>query len=503
VLLGACQISMDTLINLHEVVLRHPDVQFTEPLNWQIQTGEHWAVIGPNGSGKTVFIDTLTGKYALRSGTRAYPLFDNSGCKVSEAIKSMAFRDISSLSNDYQSSTYQQRWNSQVAEESPFISDLLELNEDKAFSDRILKLFSVKNLLQSRLIQLSSGELRKFLIVRTLMSRPRILILDNPFIGLDAPSRDQLNQVLESLASLEGLQLIFVLSNPSDIPEIVTHVLPICNRTLSKALSLKAFLADSTMQKKLFPLQKEAQNDRNFNKYTQEDFISEIADETTKDKVVQLCNVHIRYGKRTILKDLNWTVERGEKWALLGPNGAGKSTLLSLICADNPQSYANDIRLFNRKRGSGESIWDIKKHIGYVSPEMHSYYLKNLPCKDIVGSGLFDTIGLYKRCNPEQLESCEKWMKTFGILHLKDKSFMSISSGEQRLCLLARAFVKNPALLILDEPLHGLDVSNKLKVKEIIEKYCEDPDKTLIYVTHYINEIPDCINNQFLLIKHK
>jgi molybdate transport system ATP-binding protein len=496
---------MDKLICLHEVVLRHPEVQFTKPLDWQIQTGEHWAVIGPNGSGKTVFIDTLTGKYALKSGTRTYPLLEATGSKVSDSIKAMAFRDISSLSSDYQNSTYQQRWNSQEAEESPLILDLLELNPDKAYSERILKLFDIKNLLQSRLIQLSSGELRKFLIVRTLMSRPRILILDNPFIGLDASSRAQLNQVLESLANLEGLQLLFVLSNPADIPDIVTHVLPIHDRTLSNALSRKNFLADFTLQNKLFPLQQSAQKERIFNKYTQDDFATETADETgesTENSVVQLCKIHIRYGKRTILKDLNWTVKRGEKWALLGPNGAGKSTLLSLICADNPQSYANDIRLFNRKRGSGESIWDIKKNIGYVSPEMHSYYLKNVSCADIVGSGLFDTIGLYRKCSPEQLESCENWMKIFGIYHLKNISFLKTSSGEQRLCLLARAFVKNPALLILDEPLHGLDISNKLKVKKIIEDYCKDPDKTLIYVTHYIHEIPDCINNQFLLIKH-
>ena len=497
---------MGTLIDLHEAVLRHPDVQFSGPLNWQIQTGEHWAVIGPNGSGKTVFIDTLTGKYALRSGTRAYPLLEAIGCKVSEAIKTMAFRDISSLSNDYENSTYQQRWNSQEAEESPMIKDLLQRHPDKAFSDRILKLFGVKNLLESKLIHLSSGELRKFLIVRTLMSRPRILILDNPFIGLDAASRDQLNQVLGNLASLEGLQLIFVLSNPADIPEIVTHVLPIQDKTLSKTLNRADFLTDFILQKKLFPIQPAIQAERVFKKYTQADFETNMAnstEETTQDSIVQLCNVHIGYGKRTILKDLNWTVGRGEKWALLGPNGAGKSTLLSLICADNPQSYANDIRLFSRKRGSGESIWDIKKNIGYVSPEMHSYYLKNVACIDIVGSGLFDTIGLYRRCNPEQLEACEKWMETFGIDHLRNKSFLSISSGEQRLCLLARAFVKNPVLLILDEPLHGLDVSNKLKVKRIIENYCLDPEKTLIYVTHYIHEIPDCINNQFLLIKNK
>ncbi|MDD2611249.1 MAG: ATP-binding cassette domain-containing protein [Bacteroidales bacterium] len=497
---------MDTLIRLHDAVLRHPNVQFTEPINWEIQTGEHWAVIGPNGSGKTVFIDTLTGKYALRTGTCEYPLFETTGCKVSEAIKTMAFRDISNLSGDYENSAYQQRWNSQEAEESPAIGDLLQLNPDKAYSDKIIKIFSVKSLLGSKLIQLSSGELRKFLIVSTLMNRPKLLILDNPFIGLDAPSRDQLNQVLENLANLEGLQLIFVLSNPTDIPNIVTHILPIKDMTLSKTLSRTNFLADSTLLNNLFPLQQKTYNERIFNTYTQKDFAADSTDETeetTIDSVVQLCNVRIGYGKRTILKELNWTILRGERWALLGPNGAGKSTLLSLICADNPQSYANDIRLFNRKRGSGESIWDIKKHIGYVSPEMHSYYLKNTSCINIVGSGLFDTIGLYRRCNTEQLEACEKWMNIFGIGHLKDKSFLAISSGEQRLCLLARAFVKDPALLILDEPLHGLDVSNKLKVKKIIEDYCKDPDKTLIYVTHYIHEIPVCINNQFLLTKNK
>lgn len=132
---------------------------------------------------------------------------------------------------------------------------------------------------------------------------------------------------------------------------------------------------------------------------------------------------------------------------------------------------------------------------------MHNYYLKNVPCKDIVGSGLFDTIGLYRKCNEAQLEQCAKWMKIFGIFELSEKSFRNVSSGEQRLCLLARAFVKEPALLILDEPLHGLDVSNKLKTKKIIEKYCSDPDKTLIYVTHYLHEIPDCIHKQFLLTK--
>ena len=220
------------------------------------------------------------------------------------------------------------------------------------------------------------------------------------------------------------------------------------------------------------------------------------------EHIVDLNKVSIRYGERTILRELDWTVRCGEKWALSGDNGSGKSTLLSLVCADNPQSYACDISLFGRKRGSGESIWEIKKHIGYVSPEMHRAYLKNLPAIDIVASGLHDSIGLYKKPDEAGREACEWWMDIFGILDLKDRSFLQLSSGEQRLVLLARAFVKDPELLILDEPLHGLDLYNRRMVKDIIEAFCERQDKTLIMVTHYQEELPACITHRLFLTRN-
>ena len=226
-------------------------------------------------------------------------------------------------------------------------------------------------------------------------------------------------------------------------------------------------------------------------------------DVTPNDEIIRLQNVSICYGRRTILKDLDWVVHRNEKWILSGENGAGKSTLLSLICADNPQSYACDISLFGRKRGSGESIWEIKRHIGYVSPEMHRAYLKNLPTIDIVASGLHDSIGLYRRPCPEQIEICLFWMDIFGIASLKDTSFLQLSSGEQRLALLARAFVKDPSLLILDEPLHGLDTFNRRRIKHIIEAFCQRPNKTLIMVTHYESEYPAVITNQLFLTRNQ
>ncbi|MGL5273663.1 MAG: ABC transporter ATP-binding protein, partial [Phocaeicola sp.] len=203
--------------------------------------------------------------------------------------------------------------------------------------------------------------------------------------------------------------------------------------------------------------------------------------------------------ERTILKELDWVINRGEKWALSGENGAGKSTLLSLICADNPQSYACNISLFGRKRGTGESIWQIKQHIGYVSPEMHRSYMKNVPTIDVVASGLHDSIGLYKRVDEGRKDICRFWLSIFGIASYENTPFLQLSSGEQRLVLLARAFVKDPSLLILDEPLHGLDTYNRRLVKSVIEAFCKRNDKTIIMVTHYKEEIPGVINGSLHL----
>ena len=201
------------------------------------------------------------------------------------------------------------------------------------------------------------------------------------------------------------------------------------------------------------------------------------------DEVVNMNAVSIRYGERTILKELSWQVMNGERWALSGQNGAGKSTLLSLVCADNPQSYACDISLFGYKRGSGESIWDIKKHIGYVSPEMHRAYHRDIKALKIVASGLSDTVGLYMKPDEEQTARCLFWMNVFGVGDKAETSFLKMSDGEQRLVLLARAFVKDPELLILDEPLHGLDDRNRRLVKDVINAFCERENKTLVMVT--------------------
>lgn len=481
-----------TLIEIKDAVPRLESFRFSGPVNWAVKEGEHWAIVGPNGGGKTLLTDILLGKYALKCGEVVCK--DNAGntLPVSSVVKSVAFRDIYGII-DTQNSYYQQRWNKGDEQDVPLVKELV-LKADSLWLDTLVEWFGIGELMGKEVNMLSSGELRKFLIVRSLLSKPRILILDNPFIGLDAASRIVLNELLVRISELDDLQIILVLSNPADIPEMITNVLSIKDKTIRSSLTRQDFINDKPAIDNLFQNAKIDYFDVLMGKESDNNLVF--------DNAAVLKNIHIKYGSRTILKDLNWVVKTGEKWALLGVNGSGKSTLLSLICGDNPQAYANDITLFDRKRGTGESIWDIKKHIGYISPEMHLYYLKNVKCIDVVGSGFFDTIGLYRKCNSEQEEIALQWMKLFRIEHLKDTSFLNISSGEQRLVLLARVFVKNPDLLILDEPLHGLDIINKRIVKAIIERFCRK-DKSLIYVTHYENEIPDIVDKRMILVKNK
>jgi len=426
------------------------------------------AIAGRNGSGKTQYVDQLRKQLA------------------SDKVRYIAFTDSYGVNVDGQY-YLQLRWNQHdIDHETPTVGELLQrayllagenTEERRHLRDQLYALFHIEEFLDKYIITLSSGELRKFQLTKTLFADPKLLIMDNPFIGLDAETRDQLRDLLKLLAEERDMEIVLVMSKTDDIPSFVSEV-----KWMGEQESVAAHVLSDKKREAILSLP-----------YTNSDYDCQ--------RVIDMKQVSIRYGERTILKDLDWTVMNGERWALSGQNGSGKSTLLSLVCADNPQSYACDITLFDRPRGSGESIWDIKKHIGYVSPEMHRSYKRNLPAIRIVASGLMDSIGLYAIPNPQDYDKCRWWLDIFGIGDLADRPFLQLSSGEQRLVLLARAFVKDPQLLILDEPLHGLDLWNRRLTKDIIETFCQRKGKTLIMVTHYQEELPNIITNHLFLKK--
>ncbi len=441
------------------------------------------AIVGRNGSGKTQYIEQLRRQVA------------------SDRLRYIAFSDSYGPAVD-KAYYLQLRWNQHdIDPETPNVGELLEkayrlagddTEERRQLQRHLYGLFHMEPLLYKYVITLSSGELRKFQLTKTLFANPSLLIMDNPFIGLDAETRDQLKELLQLLAEKQRLDIILVLSKTDDIPTFVSEVIELRNGKILPPCSREEYY---NRQLPIPPhvLSKERQEAILALPYQDNDYHT--------DEVIKMQQVSIRYGERTILNNLDWTVRNGERWALSGQNGSGKSTLLSLVCADNPQSYACDITLFDRPRGSGESIWDIKKHIGYVSPEMHRSYQRDLPAIRIVASGLKDSVGLYVKPNEEEYTICRFWMDIFGLENMYNRTFMKLSSGEQRLVLLARAFVKDPQLLILDEPLHGLDLKNRRLVKDVIETFCQRRNKTMVMVTHYEEELPTIITNKKYLTK--
>ena len=481
------------IISLEEGVLREENLQFRVPMNFTLERGENLAIVGTNGSGKTILIETLLGQHFLVSGHLEYD-FGRERRLVSDYIKYITFRDAyGSADAGYY---YQQRWNASDRENVPTVRELLDrIVSEPAWRDELFDLLGIVPLLDRQIILLSSGELRRFQIAKMLLGAPRVLIIENPFIGLDVQTRELLKNLLLRLIRDAGIQIILALSAPEDVPDFITHVYTVSERQCGPKRTLAQFRDEQDFTARVQMLREKFEN--------HPVCLPEPAGvEPVCDEVVAMHDVSIRYGDRIILDRLNWTIRKGEKWTLTGVNGSGKSTLLSLICADNPQSYAQDITLFGRRRGTGESIWEIKREIGYVSPEMHRSYMKDIPAIDIVASGFFDSIGLYRTADDAQRAVCDEWLKAFGVESLRDRSFVRLSSGEQRVLLLARAFVKDPALLILDEPLHGLDCLNKERARAVIEAFCQRPGKTLIYVTHYEHELPRCVDHRKELIKH-
>ncbi len=417
--------------------------------------------------------DLIRGKIAVQSGNIRYPFLKdtedaNGFIHPARQIKKIDFNSAYSLL-DYRKLFYQQRFNNFANDEIPLVRDILKPDNISEENLLIFHEFQLFDLMDRKLIHLSSGELRKFLIAKELLDNPGMLIFDNPFIGLDKESRGVLAEMFVFLLDNRAIQLLFLAPSIQDLPSCITRL-----------------------------LEMEGYETGSFSVINWDDFTFE--DRSFEgNEVVSMTNVDIAYWERIIQEDINWTVNKDEKWALLGPNGSGKSTLLSYIFADNPLAYTKNIRLFGRKRGTGESIWDIKQRIGFTSSEMHLYYRKNVDCLTVVASGFFDSIGLFRKCNEQQIHLAEKLLDIVRVSHLKNRSFLTVSSGEQRLVLFARAIIKNPELLILDEPFHGLDEHNKKRCTAIVESFARQAGKSLIHVTHRKEEIPGCVDHYMIL----
>jgi molybdate transport system ATP-binding protein len=486
-------------LELEQVSVSLGGVLLLDRLDLTIGKGEQWAITGASGSGKTVLGHTLMGKHFYRGTIRFHfggeEVGSAAGHRIAVVDQQHRFNSRPGATDLY----YQQRFNSSDADQTITVEQ--ELAEYAGWEKKgsgagvrtagdWLDRWHIRSLLEKPLIQLSNGENKRVQLAIALLGEPELLIMDNPFLGLDTEGRETLHHIIDGLAA-GGIQVLLI-TGALELPESITHVAQLdkgrwvyqgmrAGFRPGAGVGPRARL-DAAILEKIRLTGGAADGD---------DFAM----------AVKMVNVTIQYGEAIILKDVNWEVKKGERWSLSGPNGAGKSTLLSLITADNPQAYANEIWLFDRRRGSGESIWDIKKKIGFVSPELHLYFDYGASCHEVIASGFFDTIGLFRPLTVEQEAVVGLWMRLLSLEESGNQRLSQLSTGGQRMVLLARALIKNPPMLILDEPCQGLDDGQTAYFRELITALCEAFGTTLIYVSHYRQELPACVDRFLQLEK--
>ncbi|MES2416993.1 MAG: ATP-binding cassette domain-containing protein [Bacteroidota bacterium] len=472
----------ESFVSIHHLNLKYAQKAVLTDLNWVINRGENWLLNGESGSGKTSLAKAIAGLNKT-SGTLKVHFDTNSmlSAEVLYVANWYPFKNLEGVANFY----YQQRYTSQAAPETHTVNtELINYGAENKLQftelESLFDAFGFSSLVNAQLIQLSSGEHKKLQLIKALWLKPQLLILDEPYTGLDLISRGHLNHLLDEIVS-KGVQLLLI-SNETDLPLSISHFTVLKNGKLQELLSKKS--SPSLAQKPLKEIPA---------------FLSEKPAYTT-NSLVKMTDVAINYGEKQVLKGINWEIKPGEKWLLQGHNGSGKSTLLSLINGDHPQAYANDIHLFGNKRGSGESIWDIKKNIGLISPEFHWYFDAQATVWQSIASGFFDSVGLFRELPYEKQNQVNELIGYFELEDYKNEPFKILPLSKQRLVLLARTMIKNPILLILDEPCQGLDHYQTQHFNRLVDELCSY-GKTLIYVAHTESDLPTCLDQQLLLNK--
>lgn len=489
--------------------------------NWTWRRHEHWAVLGANGSGKSLLADALRGHLPLVGGQLVLHWRGPEKGAPEDAIGQVSFEN---RKQSVQDTVAQARWSSLEEEGALRVEEFLsyervmdvnpfEQREGRELARaqferrrrRAQALLEVEPFLERALFSLSNGETQRVQLARALCHPMRLLILDEPFTGLDAAARQHFLRVLERLMR-SPLRVLLITTRLEDLPRHITHVLQVADCRVVSAGPRDAgaakparngrgvtALAGSLKSSALLRPQKSS---------AAKSGKPHPAAPGEGKPLIELRKVSVRYGSTVIFEDLDWTVREGSSWAVLGPNGSGKTTLLSLIQGDHPQAYANSVTVFGRRRGTGESIWELKRRMGWVSPELHLSFDDSQTCFEVVASGFRDSVGLFEPPTSRQRTQAREWLRLFGLLDSAATPLFGLSAGQQRMVLLARALVKKPRLLVLDEPCQGLDAAHRRLFVQTVDTLLRGGGVTALYVTHRQDEIPSSIR-QILRLKHR
>ncbi|MGO2512474.1 molybdate ABC transporter ATP-binding protein ModF [Marinomonas polaris] len=460
------------------------DDRFTlSEIDWAIEQNQHWVITGTNGSGKSALAAVLAGVGDIENGSIS-ELPKNVGLVSFEAQAELIAKELKKDDADIMDV---------ISLGTPVHEMIFDNCRDPELAQALVEKFGLSKLLDRAFRKLSTGETRKVMLIRALSSKPDLLILDEPFDGLDVDTLAMLQAHLTSI--IETTPMIMVLNRFDEMPNFITHIAYVDHGRLE----LTVDKSDKSAFKELYQLLHLKTTDLSV---PEADPANKLPVLDPSQPLVKLNQATIKYGDTIIVDKLDWTIEQGQHWQLSGPNGSGKTCVLSLITGDHPQCYTNDIFVFGFQRGNGESIWQIKQFIGYVSTALQWEYRVSTSCKNVIISGFYDSIGMYSKPTDNQKKIADQWLDLLGMKDRADQPFNKLSYGDQRLLLIARAMVKHPPLLILDEPCLGLDDMNRQLVLALIEKICEGKETTVLYVNHHAEDKIKGIENYLGLKKN-
>jgi molybdate transport system ATP-binding protein len=500
-----------TSVCFREASISEADRPIFRDFSWNVAPFQSWVITGSNGSGKSAIAQALAGGMAVASRDAS-----NGGNQLPDPanVALISFerqRDIVFDERYHDDGEFVEGGVDPGTSARDFI--LGQKRGTKAAAspparlDELVLRLGIESVLERGLKYLSTGEIRKVLLCRELLREPDWLIFDEPYEGLDSGTRLVLARELDrlvtaSLASEGKTRVLIITDRYEHVPHGTTHVLHIEDRKIAFVGARAEFEARGIPSELRGLGSQEAESLGRALAETLEERAHARVPEVGRSSdavLVQMRDVTVSYAERRVLERLNFEINRGEHTLVRGPNGCGKTTLLNLINGDNPQVYANDVTICGMKRGSGESIWDVKKQLGQVSYALHVEYAYRCHANliECVLSGFYDSIGLYQEPGFAEIRTAERWLEVVGLLRKRAEPFTQLSYGEQRVALILRAVIKQPALLILDEPCHGLDPRHRSEVLTIADYIGRHTDSTLLYVTHDPEELIGCTRQIF------
>lgn len=476
------------LIQLSAIGLTYRALPVLRDIHFTITPGQQWAFLGPNGSGKTSlaqiicanivhFSGTMTRSKVLQAQGTAYVCFETQKA-LCEQDKRRDDSEFRADANDPGTSIRQ------------LITGGGE--EDRDFNNWVQRL-NLGAVLDRGLRFVSTGEMRKALLIQAILNRPALLVLDNPMDGLDRQTQAEMRTVLDEL--LHSSQSVLLLCRQQeDIPDAISHVAVLDQGRIVASGERQSTVnredVQQLMNPPVAPLQQlPPPSPRHY-------------ELSATEPLITMRNVSVSYDGNCVLQNVNWRFERGQHCQISGPNGCGKSTLLSLITGDNHKAYGQDITLFGIRRGSGESVWDIKQKYGQLDNSLHLNWVRGMRVLEVVISGFFDTNGLYDNWSDTQRDTAQGWLAALGLADYARARFDDLSFGLQRMVLLARAMVKSPAILLLDEPSLGLDGHHRQQLLKAIDHIARHSDTQILFVSHSKGDTPACINQHLYFTPH-